>query len=96
MKKYFIYLLLLLFTAPYISSCSDEWIDSDKLNLLTKAEEEEPVEDDDIDVSLLKFGFNLNPKAETDELPDADEPFGKSISMPKAGKLRTGKRNARY
>ena len=75
MKKYFIYLLLLLFTAPYISSCSDEWIDSDKLNLLTKAEEEEPVEDDDIDVSLLKFGFNLNPKAETDELPDADEPL---------------------
>ena len=43
MKKYLIYILLLLFTAPYISSCSDEWTDSDKLSLLTKAEEEEPV-----------------------------------------------------
>lgn len=95
MKKYFIYLLLLLFTAPYISSCSDEWIDSDKLNLLTKAEEEEPVEDDDIDVSLLKFGFNLNPKAETDELLLRTNRW-KSISNAEGGKLRTGKRNARY
>lgn len=75
MKKYFIYLLLLLFTAPYFSSCSDEWIDSNKLNLLTKADKEEPIVEDDIDVSLLKFGFNLNPKAETDELPNADEPL---------------------
>jgi len=63
MKKYLIYILLLLFTAPYISSCSDEWTDSDKLSLLTKAEEEEPIVEDDIDISLLKFGFNLNPKA---------------------------------
>ncbi|WP_294554611.1 alpha-amylase family glycosyl hydrolase [uncultured Bacteroides sp.] len=73
MKKYFIYLLLLLFTVPYISSCSDEWTDADKLNLLTKEKEEEPIVEDDIDVNLLKFGFNLNPKAETDELPNADE-----------------------
>ena len=73
MKKYLIYILLLLFTAPYISSCSDEWTDSDKLSLLTKAEEEEPIVEDDIDISLLKFGFNLNPKAETNELPNADE-----------------------
>ena len=55
MKKYLIYILLLLFTAPYISSCSDEWTDSDKLSLLTKAEEEEPIVEDDIDISLLKF-----------------------------------------
>ena len=58
MKKYLIYILLLLFTAPYISSCSDEWTDSDKLSLLTKTEEEEPIVEDDIDISLLKFGFN--------------------------------------
>ena len=50
MKKYLIYILLLLFTAPYISSCSDEWTDSDKLSLLTKAEEEEPIVEDDIDI----------------------------------------------
>lgn len=49
MKKYLIYILLLLFTAPYISSCSDEWTDSDKLSLLTKAEEEEPI----VELSLI-------------------------------------------
>lgn len=76
MKKYLIYILLLLFTAPYISSCSDEWTDSDKLSLLTKAEEEEPIVEDDIDINLLKFGFNLNPKAETNELSQCGRSFG--------------------
>lgn len=95
MKKYLIYILLLLFTAPYISSCSDEWTDSDKLSLLTKAEEEEPIVEDDIDISLLKFGFNLNPKAETNELPNADEAL--DIYFYAEGKeLAEGEKNARY
>ena len=89
MKKYLIYILLLLFTAPYISSCSDEWTDSDKLSLLTKAEEEEPIVEDDIDISLLKFGFNLNPKAETNE-------FWISIFMQKVKSWQKEKKNARY
>ena len=89
MKKYLIYILLLLFTAPYISSCSDEWTDSDKLSLLTKAEEEEPIVEDDIDISLLKFGFNLNPKAETNEL-------WISIFMQKVKSWQKEKKNARY
>lgn len=95
MKKYLIYILLLLFTAPYISSCSDEWTDSDKLSLLTKAEEEEPIVEDDIDISLLKFGFNLNPKAETNELPNADEAWI-SIFMQKVKSWQKEKKNARY
>lgn len=95
MKKYLIYILLLLFTAPYISSCSDEWTDSDKLSLLTKAEEEEPIVEDDIDISLLKFGFNLNPKAETNELPNADEALD-IYFMQKVKSWQKEKKNARY
>lgn len=72
MKKYFIYILALLLAVPYISSCSD---DIQVPNLLTKTTEDtsSSTEDDDIDVSLLKFGFNLNPKAETEDTPNADE-----------------------
>ena len=93
MKKYLIYILLLLFTAPYISSCSDEWTDSDKLSLLTKAEEEEPIVEDDIDISLLKFGFNLNPKQTSYPMRTK---LWISIFMQKVKSWQKEKKNARY
>lgn len=76
MKKTFIYIFSLLLALPTLNSCDDEVMP----DLLPPIEDEGNAGggsdiDDDIDVSLLEPGFNLNPKAETEELPDADQPL---------------------
>ena len=75
MKKTFIYIFSLLLVSSFIASCEDEVV-PDLLAIEDDGSDEgTDLEEDDIDVSLLEFGFNLNPKSETDELPNADEPL---------------------
>ena len=67
MKKTFIYIFSLLLALPTLNSCDDEVMP----DLLPPIEDEGNAGggsdiDDDIDVSLLEPGFNLNPKAETE------------------------------
>lgn len=78
MKKYIVYLLALSLSIPFISACDDE-LDKDKLTLLDKPKDEggsEDITDDDIDISILQPGFNLNPKttAESEGI-NADQPL---------------------
>ena len=72
MKKTFIYIFSLLLSLPYLYSCSDE-----QMPELLPIEDEgnSTVVEDDIDVSLLEPGFNLNPKDQSGNLPDADQPL---------------------
>lgn len=73
MKKTFIYIFSLLLVFSFFTSCEDEVV-PDLLPIEDDGSGEgTDLEEDDIDVSLLEFGFNLNPKDETDELPNADE-----------------------
>lgn len=75
MKKTFIYIFSLLLVSSFIASCEDEVV-PDLLAIEDDGSDEgADLEEDDIDVSLLEFGFNLNPKSETDDLPNADEPL---------------------
>ena len=70
-KRLFIYIMSSLLAVPYFSSCSDDLAPE----LPIKPAEETPIVEDDIDVSLLKFGFNLNPKDQSGEIPNADQPL---------------------
>ena len=78
MKKYIVYLLALSLIIPVVSACDDE-LDKNKLALLEKTEDGEnsgEMTDDDIDVSILQPGFNLNPKTAVEgEVPNADQPL---------------------
>ena len=78
MKKTFIYIFSLLLSLPYLYSCSDE-----QMPELLPIEDEgnSTVVEDDIDVSLLEPGFNLNPKDKSGNLPDADQPLDKMILL---------------
>ena len=76
MKKTFIYIFSLLLALPTLNSCDDEVMP----DLLPPVEDGGNAGggsdiDDDIDVSLLEPGFNLNPKTETEEFPDVDQPL---------------------
>ncbi len=70
MKKLFIYIMASLLACPYFCSCSND-------DTITPPDEDTTMTEDDgtIDVSLLEFGFNLNPKDDSVELPNADEPL---------------------
>lgn len=72
MKKTYIYIFSLLLSLPYLYSCSDEQIPE---LLPIEDEGNSTVVEDDIDVSLLEPGFNLNPKDQSGNLPDADQPL---------------------